>query len=129
MKKVIITDLSGTLARQGSRGRYDFQFVDSDFLISGTKEAILSHKLPIVIVTGRPEYCRPQTADWLRENGISYKRMYMRPDGDYRPASEMKLILAGLVLKNYQVEAWYEDCSAVSEMLRKIGICVKNPIF
>lgn len=43
----------------------------------------------VVFLTGRPENCREQTESWLRGLGLE-GQVYMRPGGNYRPASETK---------------------------------------
>jgi phosphoglycolate phosphatase-like HAD superfamily hydrolase len=45
----------------------------------------------IVWLTGRPEWLRETTADWLAGHGLPDGELYLRPYGDYRPAPRYKL--------------------------------------
>ena len=45
----------------------------------------------IVWLTGRPEWLRAVTTDWLRGHGFPATELHLRPDGDYRPAPRYKL--------------------------------------
>ncbi len=44
----------------------------------------------IVFVTGRPDRLRRDTVEWLETYGIGEHRLFMRPDGDRRPAAQVK---------------------------------------
>jgi len=45
----------------------------------------------IVWLTGRPEWLRDTTAEWLTGHGLPSGELYLRPNGDYRPAPRYKL--------------------------------------
>lgn len=45
----------------------------------------------IVWLTGRPEWLRDTTADWLAGHGLPVGELYLRPPGDYRPAPYYKV--------------------------------------
>lgn len=45
----------------------------------------------IVWLTGRPEWLRALTRDWLADHDLPAGRLYLRPDHDYRPARVYKL--------------------------------------
>lgn len=45
----------------------------------------------IVWLTGRPEWLRKVTEDWLARHDLPTTELHMRPDGDYRPARVYKL--------------------------------------
>jgi hypothetical protein len=53
--------------------------------------ADLAREHEIVWLTGRPEWLRSTTADWLAEHGLPGGEMHLRPHGDYRPAPQYKL--------------------------------------
>jgi hypothetical protein len=53
--------------------------------------AELARQHEIVWLTGRPEWLRDVTADWLAEHGLPAGELYLRPNGDYRPAPRYKL--------------------------------------
>lgn len=58
--------------------------------------------LDVHLVTGRPERTRKITEMWLSYNGISFNRMYMRKDGDYRPSPDIKVELLTKIAKERQ---------------------------
>jgi hypothetical protein len=45
----------------------------------------------VVYLTGRPGRCRRDTLDWLAAQGLPEGRLFMRRDGDRRPARVIKL--------------------------------------
>jgi phosphoglycolate phosphatase-like HAD superfamily hydrolase len=53
--------------------------------------AQLGKEHEIAWLTGRPEWLRATTADWLAEHGLPGGELYLRPYGDYRPAPRYKL--------------------------------------
>jgi hypothetical protein len=53
--------------------------------------ADLAREHEIVWLTGRPEWLRATTEDWMAEHGLPGGEMYLRPHGDYRPAARYKL--------------------------------------
>jgi phosphoglycolate phosphatase-like HAD superfamily hydrolase len=52
-------------------------------------ELALEHD--IAWLTGRPEWLRRTTQDWLDAHGLPAGELYLRPHGDYRPAPRYKL--------------------------------------
>lgn len=53
--------------------------------------ADLAAQHEIVWLTGRPEWLRSVTRDWLAEHGLPGEELHMRPYADYRPAPTYKL--------------------------------------
>jgi hypothetical protein len=50
-----------------------------------------------VFLTGRPQRLRRDTAAWLDRHGLGRHRLVMRPEGDRRPAVNVKVeLIAGL---------------------------------
>ncbi|MDT4934470.1 MAG: hypothetical protein QOK11_2362 [Pseudonocardiales bacterium] len=45
----------------------------------------------IVWLTGRPEWLRATTEDWLAARGLPGTELHLRPEGDYRPARLYKV--------------------------------------
>ncbi|MDT7575193.1 MAG: hypothetical protein QOH17_1526 [Pseudonocardiales bacterium] len=59
--------------------------------------ADLAREHEIVWLTGRPDWLRDTTVDWLAAHGLPGTEVHMRPDGDHRPARLFKLgVLRGL---------------------------------
>lgn len=51
----------------------------------------LADRHEIVWLTGRPEWLRDVTADWLAAHGLPGTELHLRPGNDYRPAPQYKL--------------------------------------
>jgi hypothetical protein len=77
------------------RGHWHRFFAEADadpVLGEGTAlVADLAGQHEIVWLTGRPEWLRGTTEDWLRRHRLAGAEMHMRSDGDYRPARVYKL--------------------------------------
>jgi hypothetical protein len=81
----------------------------------------------IVISTARPEAWRTMTQHWLDINRIEINQLYMRADGDHRPATAIKLDNLKKILSDYgicaqQVIGAYDDRPDVIQMYRDAGI-------
>jgi hypothetical protein len=70
-----------------------FDAADQDGLLpqGASLVADLARQHEIVWLTGRPEWLRDTTADWLAEHGLPGAELYLRPSGDYRPAPRYKV--------------------------------------
>ena len=53
--------------------------------------ADLARQHEIVWVSGRPEWLRDVTTNWLAEHGLPAGELHLRPGGDFRPAAGYKL--------------------------------------
>lgn len=80
------------LHRHHHWGRF-FAEADADPLLSEGAALVsdLAGQHEIVWLTGRPEWLRPVTRDWLAEHGLPRGELHMRPEHDYRPARDYKL--------------------------------------
>jgi len=87
-------------------------FLDADddpLLAEGARlVADLAAQHEIVWLSGRPEWLRPVTADWLDRHGLPGREMHLRPDGDYRPARHYKLQVLRR-LRERDVAAFIDD--------------------
>jgi hypothetical protein len=82
--------------------------------------AELAQQHEIVWLTGRPEWLRGVTADWLAAHGLPGTELHMRRDGDYRPARVMKLaVLRGL--SDRDVAAFVDDDAEVVDDALRAG--------
>jgi hypothetical protein len=70
-----------------------FRSADRDPLLAEGARlgADLAGEHEIVWLTGRPEWLRDVTADWLARHGLPGTELYLRPSEDYRPAPRYKL--------------------------------------
>ena len=82
-----------------------------------------AHIYRLILVTGRMEASRDVTNKWLKEYGIHYERLLMRPNGDYRPDNEIKEnILCWLLETGHDILFCVDDRQQVVDMWRKNGI-------
>ena len=80
------------LERHGSWHRF-FTAAGRDTLLPEGARLVadLAREHEIVWLTGRPEWLRELTAEWLAEQGLPCEELHLRPHGDYRPAPRYKL--------------------------------------
>jgi phosphatidate phosphatase PAH1 len=133
MKKVVIVDIDGTIAECSERaeaylkGKKDWEsFYETSVHDEPVADVVEVVKVlecfgyPIVLMTGRPEKYRGQTAMWLFKHGIKHSGLLMRRDGDYREdfvvKKEMFLKLLDSVL------CVFEDRKQVVDMWRSMGV-------
>jgi phosphoglycolate phosphatase-like HAD superfamily hydrolase len=82
--------------------------------------ADLAEQHEIVWLTGRPEWLRDVTADWLAENGLPGQELHLRPSRDYRPARVYKRDVLR-VLAPRGIAAFVDDDDEVIETARRAG--------
>lgn len=77
----------------------------------------------IVLCSGRNEWTRGTTAQWLSYNGIPYDRLYMRSSGDYRDDAIVKSELLDAILAD-GFDPWivFDDRQRVVDMWRSRGL-------
>jgi hypothetical protein len=75
----------------------------------------------LVWLTGRPEFLRPVTEEWLRRQGLPVEPLLMRPAQDRRPAREYKADRLRMVAALGAVELVVDDDPAVAELLTAQG--------
>jgi hypothetical protein len=75
----------------------------------------------IVFVTGRPERTRDATIDWLDRQGIGGHRVVMRPEGDRRPAAQVKVQLVRRLARGRRVGIVVDDDAQVLAAMRAAG--------
>ena len=80
------------LQRRGSWSAF-FAAADRDPLLPEGAELVadLGRAHDIVWLTGRPEWLRQVTTDWLARHNLPSGELHLRPSGDYRPAPRFKL--------------------------------------
>lgn len=75
----------------------------------------------VVFLTGRPERLRADTRAWLGRHGLDGHRLVMRPEGDRRPAVQIKLRLLGELGRGRQVTVVVDDDPVVIAAVREAG--------
>ncbi len=98
------------------RGRWGsfFRHAGADTLLpEGARlAATLAGEHEIVWLTGRPEWLRTTTEDWLAAHELPGAELHMRPDHDYRPARIYKLAVLGR-LRPRGIAAFIDDDNEV----------------
>lgn len=122
---VIIVDIDGTLAIKGDRSPYDWDRVGEDIVNEPVKNIVTSShfrggNISTFIFTGRDEVCREQTNKWLKDNGIPFNKLCMRPAGDSRKDSIVKKEMFDKYISGkYYIEFVLDDRQQVVDMWRK----------
>lgn len=78
----------------------------------------------VVYLTGRPERCRPDTLEWLDRHGLPAGRVYMRRDGDRRPARRTKLEILRRLGRDREVRVLVDDDELVCDDAEAAGFTV-----
>ncbi|MFF8190994.1 hypothetical protein ACF05L_08940 [Streptomyces bobili] len=83
-----------------------------------------SRECEVVYLTGRPERCRRDTREWLGRHGLPEGRVYMRRDGDRRPARRTKLEILRRLGKDREVRVLVDDDELVCDDAEAAGFTV-----
>jgi len=78
----------------------------------------------VAYLTGRPEWLRAVTADWLARHGLPDGELYMRRRGDFRPARIAKLELLRMLHRRQPVRALVDDDPDVVAAVQAAGFGV-----
>ncbi len=78
----------------------------------------------LVYLSGRPERCRDDTATWLEANDLPTGRLFLRPQGDRRPARVFKLDRLADLASARDLAVFVDDDPAVCEVARNRGFVV-----
>jgi len=92
--------------------------------IARVHELLLDHR--VVYLTGRPERCRRDTLAWLDAQGIGGHPIFMRRDGDHRPARQTKLGHLDRLAARAPVAIVVDDDPDVCAALRAAGYAVQH---
>ncbi|MCW2600664.1 MAG: hypothetical protein JWM02_2493 [Frankiales bacterium] len=72
-------------------------------------------------LTGRPEWCRRDTRDWLRAQGLPDGTLAMRANGDHRPARRVKPPLLRDLARGRTVAVVVDDDDQVCDAYQSAG--------
>ena len=124
-------DLDGTLAHtNGKRGPYDaskyyVDDVDEAITYVGVALRVAARADELIILTGREETYRAECEAWLKQQGVHYDRLIMRPEGDTRNDAVVKSDLWDEHIDGkFNVLMHYDDRNRVVNGLRRKGIKV-----
>lgn len=121
-----IFDIDGTLAIMNGRSTYDYSKVHTDLPnhnIIMIARLLSQSLLPIIIVSGRTDDCKFETAKWLYDNAIPHDKIFMRKAGDNRNDAIVKReIYENEIKEKYNVLAVFDDRNRVVDMWRSLGL-------
>ncbi|MGY3060897.1 phosphoglycolate phosphatase-like HAD superfamily hydrolase [Streptomyces sp. TE3672] len=135
-RPLAVFDLDGTLADSGHRQHYlegrrrDWNgffsaAVDDPPLPEGVRLALDSaESCEVRYLTGRPERCRRDTVAWLAEHGLPEGRVYMRREGDRRPARHTKLEILKRLGREREIRMLVDDDELVCDAAEQAGFTV-----
>ncbi len=84
----------------------------------------LNESYDVVLVSGRPERCRADTQRWLARHQMHSSQLYLRRDGDRRPARVVKLEIVRALAEASSVAVVVDDDAAVCAGLEAAGFPV-----
>ena len=133
-EEIVIFDIDGTLADVSERIHHVkkkpknwnafFQGMAQDKAIHSMVRLcniLYESGIKIVLCSGRNEEHRPQTVQWLAQQGVNYHKLILRRDGDMRSDVIAKReMLAGI--DRSEILFVVEDRSRVVEMWRSEGL-------
>ncbi|MFW6046731.1 MAG: AAA family ATPase [Candidatus Woesearchaeota archaeon] len=125
LEDCIICDIDGTLAHRNNRNPFDYYRVIYDSVDVFVKSILEKYKDThhIILVSGREDYCREQTIEWLNYHNIKFYKLYMRSSVDYRSDYVVKKELYEKYVKDkYNVSFVLDDRKQVVDMWRSIGL-------
>lgn len=121
-----VFDVDGTLAKMNGRSPYDYSLVHTDTVnhnVAMIARLLAQSGLPIIIVSGRTDDCKFETAKWLYDNNIPHDKIFMRKTGDNRNDAIVKREIYEKELKDkYNILAIFDDRNRVVDMWRSLGL-------
>lgn len=130
--KAAIVDIDGTIARNVSRGHYEYERVSEDEYIDDVFDTVKLHYdagYKLFFITGRKEFSREDTKQFIikrmpLETALPFKLqpdLLMRGNNDHRPDYEIKYEHFNKI-RNFDVRVVFEDRTQVVRMWRKLGL-------
>jgi len=127
--KAIIFDIDGTLAKNNTRGHFEWDKVSEDSVnipIMNMLDAYVNMGYRILILSGRDEVCLEDTKKWLKDNGIIYDLLLLREKGNKEKDVVIKRRMYEQIENEYSIELVVEDRDQVVKMYRDLGLtCVQ----
>jgi len=84
----------------------------------------LAQVCEVVYLSGRPEQCRRDTLAWFERHGVPAGELHLRPRGDFRPASEVKVAALRRLRRRAPVSVLVDDDPQVLQAARAAGFDV-----
>lgn len=129
LKLAVTVDIDGTLAHMGDRrgpydtGKYHLDTLDAD--IAEVVAGLRGRECSIILLSGRSEDHRAETEAWLKVNGVTHDRLFMRKSGDQRHDGIVKSELVDEHISGvYDVVVHLDDRDRVVDAMRTKGMKV-----
>ncbi|SHT54035.1 Predicted kinase [Mycobacteroides abscessus subsp. abscessus] len=143
LPEAIIVDIDGTVAHMAGRSPYDYTQVHTDTVDEHIRWLVnqvwlLRYDDPggeqgtaprVLFVSGRDDECRGATTKWLRDNGIPWDELHMRPTGakdehgNKLPDYLVKYTLFNENIRGkYNVRFVLDDRNQVVDLWRALGL-------
>lgn len=123
---VIIYDIDGTVAKMKGRSPFDWSRVHEDSVNEPIADLVRECQqagYPVFAVSGRDGSCRELTENWLAANNIPFDGLFMRPVGDMRKDSIVKMEIFENEFKGkYNIKFILDDRNQVVAMWRSLGL-------
>lgn len=134
--RTIIVDIDGTLADLSARRVYvatqpknwpafeaGIPFDLPHQHVIDTVNTLAAAGWTVLLCSGRGEQSRAVTETWLEKYNVSYKKLYMRPEGDNRRDDIVKSeLLDKIEAEGYKISYAVDDRDQVVAMWRDRGI-------
>lgn len=75
----------------------------------------IAHDAHLILYSGRPEWSRALTVNWLTTYELPFDWLLLRPNLDYSPAAVLKIAWLRAILTFYQLELVIDDDISVIE--------------
>lgn len=121
----VIVDIDGTLALHAYRGPYETWKCATDEVNAPVLDTVCSLDeagIHILAMTGREEKYKQETLDWLDRNGVPWRELHMREEGDQRSDNIIKAELFERVRKQYNILFALDDRDRVVRLWRAMNI-------
>ncbi|MFE9137813.1 AAA family ATPase [Streptomyces sp. NPDC007355] len=127
LPSAVMCDIDGTLALMDGRGPYDFALCGTDRLNAPVRDGLMAwrslYRDRIVLLSGRSEHFRVQTAAWLEHHAVPYDELWMRASGDSRRDDIVKSELFDAHVRHrFNVRVSLDDRDRVVALWRQLGI-------
>ncbi len=129
-RRAILVDVDGTLARMDGRGPFEWKRVGEDQPVQTIIDLVNNEfvkagdeTVTVIIMSGRDGSCQNETVEWLDRHGVGFDMILMRPAGDMRKDSIVKLELFNEHIRDfYDVQYVLDDRNQVVDMWRTLGL-------
>ena len=138
MTKVIVFDIDGTLANIEHRRSFvatkpkNWKAFNAGIVNDTPHEDIVwlarrlfDHSTTVVLCSGRGEEQREVTEKQMKDCGVTFDKLFMRPAKDHRPDDVIKVELLQQIRSEFgNPWLWFDDRSRVVNAIRAEGVRV-----